>query len=301
VRYRLNSPVMSNTLAAELGLQHCGDPAEICAVAPLQEAGEGDLTFSRLSPLSKSNVAVLICSPECELLSGSIIKSANPRLDFARALTLLQSSLGFELPDHEPIVDPSAEIGRNVVIERGVSIGPGSRIEHGVVLHRGVTIGRNCTIRANSVIGGDGFGFERDESGKPVRLTHLGSVVVHDEVEIGALNTVARGALGDTSVGARTKTDDHVHIAHNVTVGEDCLITACAEISGSVRIGDRVWLGPNCSIMQKVTIGDDAVVGLGAVVTRSVSAGCTVTGNPAEELRLFTRKRAALNALAKGD
>jgi UDP-3-O-[3-hydroxymyristoyl] glucosamine N-acyltransferase LpxD len=218
-----------------------------------------------------------------------------------RALARLEESRGFERNEAEPVVDPSVQIGSNAVIEPGVTIGPRTRIEHGVVLHSGVRIGERCVIKANSVIGGDGFGFERDEKGRPIRFIHLGSVVIHDDVEIGALNTVVRGSLGDTVVGARTKADDHVHIAHNVTIGEDCLITACAEISGGVKIGNRVWIGPNAAIMQKVEIGDDVIVGLGAVITKSVEPGLTVTGNPAEELRLLSRKRAAVSALIKGE
>jgi UDP-3-O-[3-hydroxymyristoyl] glucosamine N-acyltransferase len=300
MNFRLKSPVSSAELARELGLDHSGADAGIEAVAGLGHAQAGDLSFS--SQVSIGDVAIgaiVICRPDAAGRPGTGILAGNPRLAFIRALALLDAAPGFDRSDAGPVVDPTARIGSNVVIEPGVTIGAGTWIDHGVVLHRGTRIGRGCIVKANSVIGGNGFGFERDEEGRPVRFLHLGGVVIEDEVEIGALNTVVRGALGDTRVGARTKTDDHVHIAHNVVVGEDCLITACAEISGGVTIGNRVWIGPNVSIIDRIAIGEDAVIGLGAVVAKPVPAGATVTGNPAEEMRLFTRKRAAINALLK--
>lgn len=298
--YRLKKSVSSAELASALQLEHRGREVEICAVAPLDEAGPGDLTFCRRKRISRNDDGVVfICTPDVGTSVSSSIAAGNPRLAFVRALSFLEDRGGFDLGFGESAIHPSVEIGHHVVIEEGVRIGAGTKIEHGAVIHRGVSIGERCVIRANSVIGGSGFGFERDEAGRPIRFPHLGAVDIADDVEIGALNTVARGALSNTKVGPRTKTDDHIHIAHNVVIGADCLITACAEISGGVRIGDRVWIGPNVALMEQIAIGDDALVGLGAVVTKSVGPGVTVTGNPAEDLASFSQKRMAVKALLK--
>ena len=102
---------------------------------------------------------------------------------------------------------------------------------------------------------------------------------------LGALNTVARGTLEDTVIFDNVKTDDHVHIAHNVVIGANTMIAACAEISGSVRIGKGVWIGANASIINQIEIDDYALVGIGAIVTKSVASGKVVAGNPARVLR----------------
>jgi UDP-3-O-[3-hydroxymyristoyl] glucosamine N-acyltransferase len=136
------------------------------------------------------------------------------------------------------------------------------------------------------VIGEKGFGFPFAEDGTPVELPHLASVRIADYVEIGALNTVVGGALSDTIIHSHVKTDDHVHIAHNCEIGARTVITACSEISGSVKIGERCWLSPNCSIMNKINIGDDCFIGLGAVVLKDVPSGAVMVGNPAKILRI---------------
>jgi UDP-3-O-[3-hydroxymyristoyl] glucosamine N-acyltransferase len=175
--------------------------------------------------------------------------------------------------------------GSNVVIENGCVVGAGSIIEHNVVLHAGTRIGKNSRIRSCSSIGGDGFGFERMEDGTPLRFPHLGGVLIGNNVEIGALNSIARGTLSDTVIMDYVKTDNLVHVAHNCVIDEGCLITACAELSGGVTLGKRVWIGPNVAMMQKISVGDDALIGLGAVVTKSVQSKTIVAGNPAKVIR----------------
>jgi UDP-3-O-[3-hydroxymyristoyl] glucosamine N-acyltransferase len=115
-------------------------------------------------------------------------------------------------------------------------------------------------------------------------LPHLGGVVLGDDVEVGSLTTVCRGTLADTILRDGCKIDDHVHIAHNIDVGEDAFVIACAEVSGGVKIGRRAWIAPNASILNQLSVGDDSVVGLGAVVVRSVPDGAVVVGNPAKPI-----------------
>jgi UDP-3-O-[3-hydroxymyristoyl] glucosamine N-acyltransferase len=216
----------------------------------------------------------------------------NPRLAFAKVLAeffVKKKEVGI---GQNTVIDPTARIGKGVIIGnncalgRDVVIGDYTEIHNNVVLADGVKVGKYCRLKSNSVIGEKGFGFPFAEDGTPVELPHLASVRLADYVEIGALNTVVGGALSDTIIHSHVKTDDHVHIAHNCEIGARTVITACSEISGSVKIGERCWLSPNCSIMNKINIGDDSFIGLGAVVIKDVPAGAVMAGNPAKMLKM---------------
>ena len=218
------------------------------------------------------------------------VLSANPRLDFARLLEhFFEPAVSASIAPTAQIPD-SATIGKEVsighycVIGEHVSIGDGTVLEHHVVIADSCTIGKRCWIRSNTVIGGKGYGFERDDEGTPVRIPHLGNVAIGDDVEIGACTSIARGTLGSTTVCDHAKIDDHVFIAHNAYIGEKSMVIAHAEVSGSVRLGKRVWIGPCACVLNGVTLDDDAYVGIGAVVIRNVEKGVTVVGNPAKPL-----------------
>lgn len=234
----------------------------------------------------------------------------NPRLEFARIAALGLSSVRDDRPYRQlsngTVVGEGAEIAEGVLIEPGVfidhdvRIGARAVVRSGARVRRFVSIGARSMIRENSVIGGDGFGFEREEAGEPVRLPHLGGVDIGSDVEIGALNTVVAGTIEPTVIEDLVKSDDHVHIAHNCRIGHGTLLTACVELSGSVFIGKGAWLGPNSSVMQGIHIGEGATVGLGAVVTRNVAAGDTVAGNPAMPIaELKVRRRLEAEAVAR--
>jgi UDP-3-O-[3-hydroxymyristoyl] glucosamine N-acyltransferase len=214
----------------------------------------------------------------------AVIRSPNPRLDFIRAQHLMEAAPGFVEDPTPAQLHPSVRVGPNSVIENGVSIGEGTKIGSCVVIKSGTRIGRFCDIKSGAVIGEAGFGFERDENNRPVRMIHLGGVRIGDHVDIGNLTTVARGALGETIVEDYVKIDDHCHIAHNCHIGEGTIITACVEISGSVTVGKNAWLAPNCCVVQKIRLGDNCFIGIGAVVSRSVDPGDKVFGNPARRL-----------------
>ncbi|GAG24258.1 unnamed protein product, partial [marine sediment metagenome] len=118
-------------------------------------------------------------------------------------------------------------------------------------------------------------------NGRPYPFPHTGGIVIGDNVEIGALNTIARGAIDDTAISDYVKTDDHIHIAHNVTIGENTMIAACTEISGSVTIGKNVWISPSVTILDHKTIGDNAFICIGSVVGKDVKPDTKVFGYPA--------------------
>lgn len=281
----LKTGVTAGQLATALGLTLLG-PAEVVIfrVDAADAAGIGSLCFAKNNAWARQVEvsAVLLTSQEHAVnRTGPTLISSQPRLDFARALVLLESLAGFVWSEAEPVIDPSARIGKNVVLGRGVRIGADTVIFHNAVIGDEVEIGARCVVKSCAVIGEDGFGFERDARGKAVRLPHIGTVVIGDDVEVGSLTTVCRGTLANTVLRNGCKIDDHVQISHNVDVGEDAFVIACAQVSGGVKIGPRAWIAPNASILNQLTIGADALVSLGGVVMKSVPDGVMVAGNPA--------------------
>ena len=139
--------------------------------------------------------------------------------------------------------------------------------------------------RLRLLIGEEGFGFEFEEDGTPIRIPHLGGVEIGDYVEVGNFTAIARGTLKNTVIHSHVKIDNLVHIAHNCIIGSKTMVIACAEVSGSSVVGEGCWLGVGCSTMQKIRIGHNSLVGVGSVVLKDVEAGSVVAGNPAKVVR----------------
>lgn len=180
-------------------------------------------------------------------------------------------------------VHPTARLARGVVLGAGVEIGEGVTVGPNTCLAH-VTLGARVAVGANCTIGGDGFGYTRDAGGRLVPFPHVGRVVVEADVSIGSNTCVDRGALGETRIGAGTKVDNLVHIAHNVRIGRDCTVIAHAVVAGSAVVEDGAWVAPGALVRNGLTVGAGATVGLGAVVVKPVEPGATVAGNPARRL-----------------
>ena len=280
--HKLSQAITIGELAQGLGLESWGNKQrKIWDVCELTSAQTTSLCFNN-KEIPITSPAVVIGQPGTENDVEEGLFSAQPRLDFIRSLEYLDKAIGFSKAKEKAKVHPTAVIGENVVLGKGVIVGENTTIEPNVVIMNNCRIGRDSLIRANTTIGSDGFGFERSADGTPIKFVHLGGVVIGDNVEIGANTCIARGTLNNTVIEDRVKIDNLVHIAHNCRIRKGAFVIAGAEISGGVDIGENAWIAPNACTMQKVKIGKNAIVGLGAVVTKNVADDSIVMGNPAK-------------------
>ena len=187
--------------------------------------------------------------------------------------------------DKDAIISKTASIGAYAVIGKA-EIGEGSVISPFVRIYDNVTIGDGCFVKEGAVIGGAGFGFERDEDGNRFRFPQIGGVRIGNHVEIGGNTCIDRGALSDTIVEDYAKIDNLCHIAHNVHIAKNAVVVACAEVSGSCVIGDDTWIGPNACIRDQRTVGSNSLIGMGAVVAKNVPDNEIWAGNPAKYLKI---------------
>ncbi|HEY8935959.1 MAG TPA: UDP-3-O-(3-hydroxymyristoyl)glucosamine N-acyltransferase [Ohtaekwangia sp.] len=220
----------------------------------------------------------------------------NPRLYFLNVVK--HFFMEEETPEisTKSVIHPTVKIGEGVtiragvIIERDCIIGNNTSIDSNTVIKKGTIIGNRVKIGANNTIGGDGFGYEKNESGQYEFIPHLGNVLIEDDVEIGNNTAIDRAVLGSTILRKNSKIDNLVHIAHGVDIGENSMVIANSMIAGSVSLGKNVWVAPSASVLNKLTIGDNAVVGMGAIVLKPVTAGQTVVGNPAKDLQNLKAK-----------
>jgi len=280
----LLQPVRASHLSRRLGLELLGPDREIRELCGLDALSGHGLSFARGRSLAPGACGTVFAAEPPAHDALTVLLAEKPRLAFIRAQHLLNEAPGYAEDATPPDIHPTARIERHAVVENGVRIGEGTRIGSMAVIKSGTRIGRFCEIKSGAIIGESGFGPERDADNRPMMMIHFGGVVIGDHVHVGSLSTVSRGALGDTVISDHVKIDDHCHISHNCVIGEGAMITACVEISGSVRVGRDAWLAPGCSLVQKISVGDEAFIGIGSVVTRNVGPKARVFGNPAKKL-----------------
>ncbi|HXI78688.1 MAG TPA: UDP-3-O-(3-hydroxymyristoyl)glucosamine N-acyltransferase, partial [Steroidobacteraceae bacterium] len=201
------------------------------------------------------------------------------------------------------VIEDDVEVGERVfvgpgcVVQRGARIGADSHLMTRVNLYPGVRIGQRCILHAGVVVGADGFGFAPN-SGTWVKVPQVGSVLIGDDVEIGANTTIDRGAIDDTVVEDGVKLDNQIQVGHNVSIGAHSAIAGCVGISGSTSIGRRCMIGGGVGIAGHLSIGDDVVVTGVSLVTTSLKAGGSYSsGMPAVETRKWRRMVAQLRRL----
>jgi UDP-3-O-[3-hydroxymyristoyl] glucosamine N-acyltransferase len=303
-----------------------GDPERLVSgVAPFETAAAGDITLAAeagvLKKLNQTDAGCIIVPLTCEGTDRDMILSANPRVAFARAIAVFHPS-----PDPEMSISSRAALGRDVTYGQAVQVDPfvsiGDRVTLGnrvriyphvfigddvtigddVVIYPHVSILARCSlgsrviIHAGTVIGSDGFGFAPDGS-RYHKVPHVGTVVIEDDVEIGANNAIDRATFGKTWIRRGVKTDNLIQIAHNVEIGEDTVIVALTGIAGSATIGRHVILAGQVGVSGHLTVGDNAVVGPKTGLAKSVAAGETVMGYPAMPIKQFMRQSSLLARL----
>ena len=284
---RINAEVVANYLQTG----YVGKNVEITGVSMLSHPKSNTLLFAKKGgfELEPEVSCVIITTNEIvketkELPNVCYILVDNPRLAFAKVVTEFFTKKNlFGIPETCRIgdscsIDSSVSMGEYCVIGKNVSIGKNTILNNHVVIADNTIIGDNCYIKSLAVIGEEGFGFEYDENHIPVRLPHLGFVRIGNNVEIGSHSVIARGTIGETTICNNVKTDDHVFIAHNCHIGENTLIMASAEISGSTKIGKNCWIAPNSTIINKITIGDNVTVGIGALIINDIPSNTKYMG-----------------------
>lgn len=302
-------------------LEGDGNVAVKRLVHPAQAEGASDLALATspqaaaaLAQTKASAVIVAAAAARPNRAFAALIAVTEPRMALARLTALFDPGPQQERGIHPTAVvaadvelgadvsigayatiGPRSRIGAGTMIMPHVTVGVGATIGAGALIHSGVRIGHDCRlgdrviVHGNAVIGADGFSFAPDlmsvaafTAAVTVQRVHsLGNVVIGDDVEIGACTTIDRATLEATRIGRGTKIDDHVHIGHNVTIGESCILCGMVGVSGSVIVGNRVRIGGGVGIADHVRIGDHAVVAAGSGVATNVAPGTFVSGYPA--------------------
>ncbi|RUA03131.1 MAG: UDP-3-O-(3-hydroxymyristoyl)glucosamine N-acyltransferase [Deltaproteobacteria bacterium] len=289
----------------------------ISGVAPFDDAGPHQITCAFrpgfLKKIQASRAGAIIVPRHIRSDGQNLVAVENPQLAFIKIVNRFFSprdvgtgvdpmaAVGDDFKAGEALyVGPCAVIGKNVrcghrvKIHAGVVIGPGVVVGDDVVIFPNVTIGERCrigdrvTIHPGAVIGSDGFGFAPDGE-KYVKIPHTGIVRIDDDVEIGANTTIDRGTFGQTWLKRGVKTDNLVHVAHNVTVGEDTLLVAQVGISGSSTLGRHVIMAGQAGVAGHLDIGDHVTIGPRAGIAKSIKDGQVVSGAPEMPHRLWLK------------
>jgi len=313
-------------IARHLGGEVLGDGSvALTGFATADAAGAGDLTFAEnddyFARAEQSAAAAILVSAAFNSTKKVLIRVPDARVGFAKVLPLFFPEPAFAGGVHPSAVvassasvDPTAHIGPLCVIAEGAEIGPGCVLENSVSVGRDcqlaaevrlfphvtiyprTRIGQRVRIHAGTVVGADGFGYVFDQ-GRHLKVPQIGIVIIHDDVEIGANVTIDRGALGATVIGKGTKIDNLVQLAHNVTIGEHCILCGQVGIAGSVRVGNYVTMAGQVGLAGHLQIGNQVTIGAQAGVMNNIPDGEKWLGAPAQPDRQMKRTFIALQRL----
>jgi UDP-3-O-[3-hydroxymyristoyl] glucosamine N-acyltransferase len=298
-------------IAERLGCALEGDGTiEITRVARIEEAGPGDLTFfanpKYASELRATRASAVIAGERAEGARCAVLRTREPYVAFGRAVALFApkepASPGVHPRAHvapNATVAPDASIGAMAAIEEGARIGARTIIHPNVTIGRNAIIGDDCVVHSGvsvrervqvgnrvvlqngAVIGSDGFGFARRADGTHEKIPQAGVVVIEDDVEVGANSAIDRPAVGETRIGAGTKIDNLVQIAHGVAIGKRTLLAGQVGIAGSTIIEDDVTLAGQVGVSGHITVGKGAIATAQTGIPNSVEPGAFVSGYPA--------------------
>jgi len=314
-------------IAKLVGGELSGDPKiVISGISGIKEAKEGEITFLANpkydSLLQATHASAVITSKETGSSLKPLIKTENPSVAFAKIVNVFapgaichpkgihpsaiissKAKLGKDVAvGAYTIIEENVEIGDNAIIYGNCYIGNDTKIGKKAIIYPNVSIrerisiGNNVIIHCGAVLGSDGFGFAKVK-GVQEKIPQIGTVVVEDDVEIGANVTIDRARFDKTFIGKGTKIDNLVQIAHNVVIGENCLIIAQAGISGSTVLGKEVIIAGQAGLVGHITVGDKAIAAAQAGVTKSIPANTMVSGYPARPHDVAKRVNACVQGL----
>jgi UDP-3-O-[3-hydroxymyristoyl] glucosamine N-acyltransferase len=319
-------PFTASEIAQHVGGEVSGDATLVLkGFAPADRAQPGDLTFaeneSYFARADQSAASAVIIDGAFTSSRKVLIRVPNARIAFAKVLPLFFPEPVFPPGIHPTAilaasakVDPSAHIGPYCVLGEKVRIGPRSVLHGGnhvatscqlgedvilfpnVTLYPGTEVGNRVRIHSGSVIGSDGFGYVPDGA-IHLKVPQIGNVIIRDDVEIGANVTIDRGALGPTIIGKGSKIDNLVQLAHNVALGEHCLIVSQAGIAGSTKLGNYVTLGGQVGLAGHLRIGHRVTIAAQSGVMHNIPDGEKWFGYPAQPDRQTKRQIIALQQL----
>jgi UDP-3-O-[3-hydroxymyristoyl] glucosamine N-acyltransferase len=315
-------------IASALGarLENGSPDSEITGVAGIDEAGPGQLTFvanpKYAAAARKTNASAVIVAEDFPSLGTAMLRSKNPYLTFAGAVALFHPASKYAPGIHPTaVIHPSARIGEAahigpyVVIEEEVQIGNNAALLPHVVIYRGVRIGDNFLAHAHAVvrehcrlgnnvllqngvvIGADGFGFAKDDSGRWQKIPQPMPVVIEDDVEIQANSCIDRASVGETHIARGTKIDNLVQVGHGSRIGEHSLLASQVGLAGSTEVGNNVILTGQVGVVGHCKIGDGAIVTPQSGVAGDIAAGAIVSGAPAIDHKLWLKVSALLGRL----
>lgn len=319
---------LAEATGATLGPNTSGD-LSVVDVMPLSTAGEGHLSFidnrKYLDAFRAAKASAILVAPNLADQApkgAALLLSDDPYRAFAMAAAHFYPRPPIEPGIHPGAhveagaeISPESRIEAGAVVQDGAVIGAGTVIGPGAVVERGVTVGADCVIGAGVTlqyclvgdrviihpgvrVGQDGFGFAPGPAGH-LKVPQLGRVIIESDVEIGANTTIDRGAGPDTVIGAGTKIDNLVQIAHNVRIGRGCIIVSFVGISGSTHIDDFVIIGGQAGIAGHLTVGKGVRIAAQSGVMRDVPPGATIGGSPAKDRREWMKELATLSRLTK--
>ena len=282
-------------------------------VKPIEEANDESLVWikgkkeNKQELVEKTQAKIIICDANLVITQELSAKKCfvvvdDPKLTFLRIAEHFfarKKEYGIHI---SAIIDPEAEISPNSYIGPltyiGKSkIGENTFIDGNCFIYDDVIIGNNVRVQAGTVIGSEGYGYQRNENMVFEKFPHIGGVIIEDNVDIGSNTCIDRGALGNTIIKEGAKIDNLVHVAHNVVIGRHCAVIANAMLGGSVVIADYSWVAPSASILNQVLIGKNVTVGMAAVVTKNIPEGETWAGVPAKPLKEFIETQKAIKKL----
>jgi len=315
---------IASTLNARL--ENGSPETDITGVAGIEQAGPGQLTFvsnPKYAAAAKTTKAsAVIVAEDFPEISSAMLRSKNPYLAWAKALELFYRPPQYA-PDVHPtaVVHRAAKVGKNahigpfVVIDEDVEIGDNAVLLAHVVIYRGAKIGNNFFAHAHAVvrefcrlgdnvllqngvvIGCDGFGFAKDDSGHWHKIVQSGTAVLEDEVEVQANSCIDRASIGETRIARGAKIDNMVQVGHGCSVGTDTLLCAQVGLAGSTDVGNNVVLAGQVGVAGHCKIGDGAIATAQSGIPNDVPSGATVSGYPAIDNKLWLKCSAAFRRL----